>query len=102
VFGRYTTLYTDGAILPDYITAALARGGERNTLAVIRVWLPQLVQLLPLVRAGPLRFARPIHDAETPQGEAHRLLREIVRDLVEVNRESFVLINRSIIYLAFR
>ena len=90
-FGRYVALYTDGAILPDYLTNALSKGEERGTLAAIRANLPQLVHLLPLVRAGLLRFARPIHEAETPQGEAHRLLREIVRDLIESNRESFVL-----------
>lgn len=90
-FGRYTALYTDGAILPDYITRALARGEERHALAAIRAGLPHLVHLLPLVRGGLLRFARPVHEAETPHGEAHRLLSEIVRDLVEANRESFVL-----------
>lgn len=89
-FGRYVALYTDGVILPDHLSNALSQGDERNTLAAIQFFLPQLVHLLPLVRAGLLRFARPIHDtAETAQAEAHRLLREIVRDLIESNRKSF-------------
>lgn len=91
-FGRYVALYTDGVILPDYFSTALWSEDERDTLAAIRTSLPHLVHLLPLVRAGLLRFARPIHDtAETAQREAHRLLGEIARDLVESNRESFVL-----------
>lgn len=90
-FGRYVALYTDGAILPDYITNTLAGGKEPQVLAAIRVGLPQLIRLQPLVQAGLLKFARPIHDSETPHGEPHRLMRGVVHDLIQASRESFVL-----------
>lgn len=88
-FARYVALYTDGAVVPDYLTRALSSGDERRVASVIRAWAPQLVDLLPLVRAGCLRFARPIHDSETPDGKAHRLLHEAVRELIDHNKGSF-------------
>ncbi len=90
-FGRYIALYTDGAILPDYLTSILARGEEPQVLAAIRDDLPHLVHLQPLVQAGLLTFARPVHNSETPNGDAHRLMREVVHDLIQSSRETFTL-----------
>jgi hypothetical protein len=89
-FGRYVALYTDGAILPDYMTSALARGDERSTFEVIDSGLPYLRALLPLVKAGLLRFARPYLESEGPDGEAHRFLDTTVDALIETHRDAFV------------